>query len=184
MPSFFVHCQCEKKTTEERMKKKLETEELNEEQLAELEDAFKKSEKLKDHFNQYCQINKIHARFITLNTDVEQEKVTAQLKAEFAAKVILVNHSRKFDVDAKCSNLSIKYSMLYLSVYQLIKSHIQNDTSIGKALTKARKPKTMRAMEFWEQDPHHEREFSAVHFDLEVVIRMIQATIAEKRTDQ
>lgn len=183
MPSFFVHCQCEKKTTEERMKKKLETEELNEEQLAELEDAFKKSEKLKDHFNQYCQINKIHARFITINTDVEQEKVTAQLKAEFAPKIILVNHSRKFDVDAKCSNLSIKYSMLYLSVYQLIKSHIQNDTSIGKALLKARKPKAMRAMEFWEQDPHNEREFSAVHFDLEVVIRMIQATIAEKRTD-
>lgn len=115
---------------------------------------------------------------------MDTEKVTSALRSEFAPKVILVNHSRKFDVDAKCANLSIKFNMLYLSVYQLIRSHIQNQTSVGKALLKARKPKNMRAKEAWEQDPHCEREFSAVHFDLEVVIRMLQATITEKRTDQ
>lgn len=35
----------------------------------------------------------------------------------FKARVILVNHEKRIDVDTACSNLAIKYNMLYVSVY-------------------------------------------------------------------
>jgi hypothetical protein len=48
--------------------------------------------------------------------------------------VILVNHEKRIDVDTACSNLAIKYNMLYMSVYQLIRSEITAETELGRAL--------------------------------------------------
>ena len=40
-------------------------------------------------------------------------------------------------MDTSCANLAIKYNMLYVSVFQLIKEHIEKQTPIGKALAKS-----------------------------------------------
>ena len=45
-----------------------------------------------------------------------------------------MNHEKRIDVDTACSNLAIKYNMLYLSVYQLIRSEILAQTQLGVAL--------------------------------------------------
>ena len=58
-------------------------------------------------------------------------------------RVILVNHEKRLSVDTTCSNLGIKYNMLYISVYQLIKQHIEENTSFGKALLATKKPREM-----------------------------------------
>jgi len=77
--------------------------------------------------------------------------------------------------------------MLYLSVYQLIKQHICGQTAIGKQLEACRKPKDLsEKIQIAEgiSDDFCEAEYSAVHFDLNVVMRMVQSTIAEKRTGE
>jgi len=52
------------------------------------------------------------------------EGATKKLRDIFSAKVILVNHEKRLDIDTVCSNLAIKYNYLYISVYQLIRQHI------------------------------------------------------------
>jgi len=44
-----------------------------------------------------------------------------EVNKEFSAKVMLVVHEKRIDVDTACSNLAIKYNLLYISVYQLIR---------------------------------------------------------------
>jgi hypothetical protein len=53
--------------------------------------------------------------------------------------VILVNHEKRIEVDTACSNLAIKYNMLFLSVYQLIKDEITAETVLGRALAHSRR---------------------------------------------
>ena len=45
LPSFYLHTQCDKKTAEERYKKKNETEEAGEDVIAELDESSKKADK-------------------------------------------------------------------------------------------------------------------------------------------
>jgi len=58
------------------------------------------------------------------NVDKSWETVLAEVKALFCAKIVVVNHDPRLAVDTPCSNLAIKYNMLYLSVHQLIRQHI------------------------------------------------------------
>jgi len=60
------------------------------------------------------------------------ESCVSILKQAFVPKVILVNHENHFDVDTNCTNIAIKFNMLYLPVSHLIRENIQNDTEIGK----------------------------------------------------
>ena len=53
------------------------------------------------------------------------------MRSKFSAKVILVNHEKRIEVDTACSNLAIKYNLLYLSVYQLIRKEILAETELG-----------------------------------------------------
>jgi len=53
------------------------------------------------------------------------------ISTKFAVKLILVNHEKKIPVDTVCANLALKYNMLYISVYQLIKEHVTKDTEWG-----------------------------------------------------
>jgi hypothetical protein len=45
LPSFSIHCQCEKKTAEDRWKVASEATEISEDAVAELEESHKKAEK-------------------------------------------------------------------------------------------------------------------------------------------
>ena len=80
----------------------------------------------------------------SLRTDATSEQTQLNiLKGMLKARVILVNHEKRLSVDTTCSNLGIKYNMLYISVYQLIKQHIEENTSYGKALLATKKPREM-----------------------------------------
>ena len=53
----------------------------------------------------------------TIDGGAPLEAVIAELRKKFSARVILVNHASGLKVDVPCSNLSIKYNMLYISAY-------------------------------------------------------------------
>ena len=95
-----------------------------------------------------------------------------------APKVILINHEKRLPVDSICANMGIKYSFMYLSVYQVIKQHIDNDTDFGKRLLATKKSKLldMRA-DPTTKDEVLEEDYSAVHFDLDLVIEVMRHTI-------
>ena len=78
----------------------------------------------------------------TINSNTIEGAIQS-LKDIFSAKVIFVNHEKRLDVDTVLSNLAIKYNMLYLSVYQLIKQHIRENSEIGKFLLKNKKAKVL-----------------------------------------
>jgi hypothetical protein len=63
--------------------------------------------------------------------------------------------------------------MLYLSIYQLIKSHIKANTPQGKALLASRKLKSLTD-DLAAADEFEEAEFSPVHYDMELVVKLVQ----------
>jgi len=102
------------------------------------------------------------------------------LKALLKPRVILLNHEKRLSVDTTCANLGIKYNMLYISVYQLIKQHIEENTEFGKRLVATKKPREM-LIQTQTKDEFGEAEYSAAHFDLDSVIELLQHTIALHR---
>ena len=117
-----------------------------------------------------------------LNTDTSEETLTTEILERFKPKVILVNHEKRLTVDTTCANLAIKYEFLYISVYQTIKSHIENNTEFGKRLIATKKQKDIK-LQTQAKDEFLEIDYSAVHFDLDLVIELIQHTIKSHRKD-
>jgi hypothetical protein len=97
--------------------------------------------------------------------------------------VILVNHEKRLAVDTPCANLAIKYNMIYISAYQVIRDHIKNNTVWGKKLMAGKKTKAIDSS-IMVRDEFAEAEFSPVHFDIVSVMQLLKETIAEKRTSQ
>lgn len=106
------------------------------------------------------------ARFnlIKIDTSTSLETTKAQLMANFAPKVILVNHEKNLPVDTACSNLAIKRNMIYISVYQLIKEHIEKESEWGKKLCATKKPKFLN-IQSRAKDEFNELEFSPAHYE-------------------
>ena len=134
--------------SQQRYKKAKEVEaDLSEEQLAEFKKIYTLAEVTT---GQYVELlhESIEAGLVrhvtSLRTDATSEQTQLNiLKGMLKARVILVNHEKRLSVDTTCSNLGIKYNMLYISVYQLIKQHIEENTSYGKALLATKKPREM-----------------------------------------
>lgn len=78
---------------------------------------------------------------IQLKTDGSLETTTKELNNRFSPKVILVNHVKSLPVDTPCANIAIKYNMVYVSAYQVIKQHVTCNTEWGKKLTATRSTK-------------------------------------------
>lgn len=97
-----------------------------------------------------------------------------------------MNHEKRISVDTACSNLAIKFNMLYMSVYQLIKNEVQAETTLGLALAQSKREKNMSfgASSADAEDPFDEAAFSAVHYDQTLVMQLVQQKIAECRTSQ
>ena len=98
-------------------------------------------------------------------------------------KVVLVNHEKKLGVDTTCANLAIKYNMIYISAYQVIKEHIEKNTERGKKLVESKKAKLIDAS-LVGRDEFKEAEYSPVHFDIVSVMTLLKETIYEKRSNQ
>lgn len=86
-------------------------------------------------------------------------------------------------VDTTCANLAIKYNFLYISVYQTIKQHIETNTDLGKRLLATKKSKDIR-LQTQAKDEFLEIDYSAVHFDLDLVVELVKQTIASVRRNQ
>lgn len=115
-------------------------------------------------------------------TSSSEETVGNVLKDAMAAKVILVNHEKRVPVDAICANLGIKYNFMYLSVYQLIKQHIVEGTAFGKRLAAGKKTKALElGASETGKDEFQEEDYSAAHFDLDLVVDLVSDTIAQQR---
>ena len=128
-----------------------------------------------EKFGERCQI-------YTQMTDQSLEQVTKDLGAKFAPAVMLVNHEKKFPVDSTCSNLAIKYNMIYISAYQLIRDHIQRKTEYGKKLLETKRHRELNA-DMKVNDEFQEDLYCPVHYDDVLVKELINKTIAEKRTN-
>lgn len=118
-----------------------------------------------------------------VNGDNSEETVVKELKNLYAPKVILVNHEKRLTVDTTCANLAIKYNLIYISVYQLIKQHIESNTPIGKRLLATKKQKDIK-LQTQAKDEFLEVDYSAVHFDLDIVVELVKQTLQQVRRDQ
>lgn len=101
---------------------------------------------------------------MTLNTEQTLDKTAKILKDKFAIKIILINHEKQFSVDTACSNLSLKYNMIYFSAYRVIREKIENKTDWGARLMKTYYKKEV-SKELQKYDPNKEAEYSPIHFD-------------------
>jgi len=184
-PSFWLPVTCDQNTAGDRYKAKNDTEELNEDNIAELKADDDKA-KAECAELQAC-LEKLGTQiYETLKTDKSEESVKAELTGLFRAKIVIVNHAPSLPVDTPCANLAIRYNMLYLSVHQLIREHIRNNTSMGTRLLLSRQQRSLSSAFHQEgvMDAHDEMQYSAVHFDVHLVMELLQQTIAERRTCQ
>jgi hypothetical protein len=118
----------------------------------------------------------------TLKTDASSEETQARaLKRLLKPRVILVNHEKRLGVDTTCANLAIKYNMVYLSAYQVIRQHIEESTDYGKRLLATKKPRDI-VLQTQTKDEFSELEYSAAHFDLELVVEILRHTVAQVRS--
>lgn len=183
LPNFCIHTVAEKKTIEDRFKKANEVDDVGEDAQAELAEAATKDDENQAQFDQFEDINK---KCHTVSTET-MEGAAKTLREIFSAKILLVNHEKRLDVDTVCSNLAIKYNFLYLSVHQLIREHIQNKTAVGQALLASKKPKALNdsaRLAEGAEDEYEEAEYSAAHWDQKTLLKIIADTLVEKRTNQ
>lgn len=185
-PTYLITCSADAKEIEKRYKEKNEIgDDLGEEDQAMLkEKATQAAEDLQRLRQCWADImNRV--KVIEMDTTCSKESLVEEIRSKFCAKVLLVNHEKRIEVDTACSNLAIKYNMMYISVYQLIKNEICAETELGRALANSKREK---GLDFGPvartTDPFEEAEFSAVHFDSNLVMQLVQQKIAENRTNQ
>lgn len=94
-----------------------------------------------------------------------------------------MKHDQKLAVDNACSNLSLKYNLLYVSAYQLIREEIENHTELGQKLEACKLAREL-ADSVKKADEFKEQLYSPVHYDPALVYALVNKTIAEKRTNQ
>lgn len=113
-------------------------------------------------FNSYGE----KSRIITIDTSkiASIESLAKELNNNFSAKVVLVNHEKSVPVDSVCSNVAIKYNMLYISAYQVIKKHILDKDEWGQKLEANRKNREL-IQQMHMRDEHEEYLYSPVHFE-------------------
>ena len=130
-PNSFIIANCDQKEIEARFKKENEVEELDEGAAETLKTQQEEFDTQKGQITAALEQFEGKCETLSFQTDQSLESLTAAIRASFCAKVILVNHESRLSVDTACANLAIKYNMLYMSVYQLIKKEIETNTACG-----------------------------------------------------
>lgn len=108
-------------------------------------------------------------KYIEHVTNVTIETTTQVLRSNFQPKVLIVNHEKRLGTDTTCSNLAIKYNLIYLSVYQLIGHHIKTQSEWGKKLLETKRERDIK-LSSQVRDEFNEAEFSPAHYSNDVVI--------------
>lgn len=146
-PDFVISTSvAEQSVIQQRFKKKLEVEaDLSEEQIEQFKNLIVDfQEHIEPYISSYAEhhIESGRTKLVVVDTtQSSEETVSNLLRDAMAPKVILVNHEKRLPVDAIAANLGIKYNFMYLSVYQLIKGHIEQGTEYGKRLVASKKNK-------------------------------------------
>lgn len=119
-PDFVLFLSAAERTIKERWCKKNEAEEVPEETLegmrANAADAAQRREALMGFYaNEYG--DRVNCMQLNTSNVASLESLTKDLNNKFSPKVVLVNHEKSLGVDNTCSNLAIKYNMIYISAY-------------------------------------------------------------------
>lgn len=122
-------------------------------------------------------------RFRSIEFDLSAGDLKKQLDNELSPKVILVGHDKRLASDTTCANLAIKYNLIYISVYQLIRKHVEGNTVFGRKLVETKKPRDIK-INSQTKDEFEEAEYSAIHYDLSLVLKLIKDTIGQTLTNQ
>ena len=186
---FIVSCQINQDgqgTLPQRFKKKLEVEaDLSEEQQDQYRNIMNDYQSnVEPYISQFSEstIETGRTRLVLIDTTASSEEYVANTLKDFLApKVILLNHEKRVPVDVVAANIAIKFNFMYISVYQCIKNHIENNTAWGKKLMLTKKAKLLSLGQFEGKDEFNEEEYSAVHYDLDLVIGLIKETIGKER---
>ena len=117
-------------------------------------------------------------RFRVLEFNLSGDSMKKQINDELSPKVILISHDKRLSCDSTCANLAIKYNFIYISVYQLIRKHITENTMFGRQLLATKKPREIK-LDSNAKDEFREVDYSAVHFDLSLVLKIIKSTVNE-----
>jgi adenylate kinase family enzyme len=171
----------------QRFKKRLEVEaDLTEEQVEQFRQLIIDfQEHVEPYISSYAEhhIESGRTKLVVVDTtNANEEVVMNVLRDNMAPKVILINHEKRLPVDAIAANLGIKYNFMYLSVYQLIRNHIEQATAFGKRLVASKKAKALTiANQLQGKDEYQEEDYSAAHFDLALVVELVCHTIALQR---
>lgn len=156
--------------------KKNETEEFPEDQneVLKTESSTNKARRtfLTAHFEQ----TPGRVQLVQMNTSTSVESTMKELQMKISPKVVLVNHEKKLGVDTTCANLAIKYNMIYISAYQVIRQHIESNTEWGKKLVASKKEKSIDTS-LAGRDEFKEADYSPVHFDIVNVMTLLKETI-------
>ena len=184
-PEFILCMTASEKTIKERWCKKNEAEEVGEEAIEGIKADSATNIARIDHLSQHYEQFGDRCNIINLNTSTVAsiESLNKDLNNKFSPKVILVNHEKKLGVDNTCSNLAIKYNMIYISAYQVIKQHITSKTAWGVKLLANQRPRGI-VSSVHVKDDFQEADFSPVHFDLTTVMQLLKETVSSKKTNQ
>jgi len=171
------------KNIQARWKKKNEVDEIPEEGAAEFANKQAADNVLREELKKELDTLTTPIKMIELESDSSLESTIDCLRSHFLPKVVLVNHEKRLGIDTTCSNLAIKFNMIYISAYQIIKHHITQQTAWGQKLLLVQRAKDIN-LTTQVRDEFNEQEFSPVHFDLETVVQLLRETIQEKLTTQ
>lgn len=144
VPDFILYLETEEKAIKQRFCAKNEVDEVGEEQVEELKQQEVADKAQKDQVRTAMAQYGSRVNQIELATHHSLETTQTALKGKFAPKVVLVNHEKRLGVDTTCANLAIKYNMIYISVYQLIKSNIESKTPWGLKLQASKREKALQ----------------------------------------
>jgi adenylate kinase family enzyme len=127
-PSFVIILTADEQFIKERWMKRNEVEDFPEDQLETLKADSNTNKARRQFLLNTFEATPGRVSIISLNTSTSIESTMKELQNKVSPKVVLVNHEKKLPVDTTCTNLAIKYNMIYISAYQVIKNHIEQGT--------------------------------------------------------
>ena len=175
-PRYIISCSANEKVIQDRYKEKNEIgEELGEEDVAMLKEKATQAETDGNAYRSCWSEFMQRVKELSFDTGTSKDSMIKTVNKVFSAKVMLVVHEKRIDVDTACSNLAIKYNLLYLSVYQLIRQEVLAQTELGRALAESKRAKSMDFGPVVKNvDPYEEREYSAVNYDQNLVMELVK----------
>ena len=175
IPDYVFHIDCDLAVRKKRYLKAAEAEEWTEEHEEQTKNLGGNTQIFLDHIKQkYAGVSP--DRFRVLEFNLSEDSMKKQINDELSPKVILISHDKRLSSDTTCANLAIKYNLIYISVYQIIRKNIEGNTEFGRKLLETKKPREIK-INSQTKDEFQEADFSAIHYDFPLVIKLIKSTV-------